>query len=110
MYIGKPKIINGPRDEQVGIVSGNESVTLTCKVTGDDIIGGYWERLGSGPLPNKANMSSLNNDKTRLKLTIVGVHPKYSGMYHCVMYSQWGVVQSRNIQVTITSESNNVLM
>ena len=43
MYIGKPKIINGPRDEQVGIVSGNESVTLTCKVTGDDIIGGHWK-------------------------------------------------------------------
>ena len=83
---------------------------LTCEVTGDDITGGYWERLGGDLLPNKANMSTLSNNKTRLKLTIVGACPKYSGKYCCKAYSQWGVAQSRNVRVTITSESNNVLM
>ena len=55
-------------------------------------------------------MSSLNNDKTRLQLVITRAHPEHSGEYRCIAYSQWGVAQSRNVQVTITSESNNVLM
>ena len=110
MYVGKPKIISGPHDEWVSVISGSERVTLMCEVTGDDIAGGYWERLGSDPLPNKANMSSLSNDKTRLQLIIAGVRPEYSGMYHCVVYSQWGIAQSNNTTVTITSENSNVLM
>ena len=109
LHVGKPKIISGSPDEQVSIVSGNERVTLTCEVTGDDIAG-YWERLGGDPLPNKANVSSLSNNKTRLQLIIVEVRPEHSGMYRCVVYSQWGIAQSNNATVTITSESNNVLM
>ena len=85
-------------------------MTLTCKVTGDDITGGYWERVNDDPLPVNNNMSSLSNDKRTLTITIRRARPTHSGMYHCVVYSQWGVAQSRNIQVTITSESNNVLM
>ena len=110
MYLGKPNIISGPRDEQVSVVTGSESVALTCELTGDDIAGGYWDRLGSDPLPNKANISSLSNDKTRLHLIILRARPEYSGMYHCVVYSQWGVTQSSNTTVTITSENSNVLM
>ena len=94
----------------MSVVSGSERVALACEVTGDDIAGGYWNRLGGNPLPNKANFSSLSNGNTRLQLIIVGARPEYSGMYYCVAYSQWGVAQSRNVQVTITSESNNVLM
>ena len=93
----------------MSIVSGNERVTLTCEVTGDDITG-YWERLGGDPLPNLANMSSLSNDKARLQVIIVGVRPEYSGLFYCVVYSQWGIAQSNNANVNITSESNNVLM
>ena len=109
MYIGKPKIISGPHDEQVSIVSGNEQVTLTCEVTGDDIAGGYWERMDGVQLRNR-NMSSLSNNKRTITMTITRARPEHSGMYYCVAYSQWGVGQSRNVQVTITSESNNVLM
>ena len=96
-------------NQQLSIVSGNEEVMLTCNVNGDDITGGYWERV-NGPLPASRNLSSLSNDKRTLTITISRVRPTHSGRYHCVVYSQWGVAQSRNVQVTITSKSNNVLM
>ena len=87
----------------LSIVSGDEVVTLTCEVSGDDIAGGYWERLKSdgGQLPNNRNMSSLNNDKATLQLNITRARPIHSGQYHCVVYSQWGMAQSKNAQVTI---------
>ena len=83
---------------------------MTCNVTGDDFIGVYWERVNNDPLPNRINMSSLSNNKRTLTITISRARPTHSGMYRCVVYSQWGVAQSRNVQVTITSKSNNVLM
>ena len=92
------------------IVSGNEQITLTCKVTGDDISGVYWERVNDGPLPNHRNMSSLSNDKRTLRTTISKARPENSGRYQCVAYSQWGVTRSNSVTVTITSKSNNVLM
>ena len=85
-------------------------MTLICEVTGDDIIGGYWERVNNNPLPVNNNMSSLSNGKRTLAITISTARPTHSGMYRCVVYSQWGLAQSRNVQVTITSKSNNVLM
>ena len=94
----------------LSIVSGKEQVMLTCKMTGDDIIGVYWERLNDDPLPVSNNMSSLSNNKKRLTITISRARPTHSGRYRCVVYSQWGVAQSSNVQVTITSKSNNVLM
>ena len=83
---------------------------LACEVAGDDITGGYWERVNDISVPNQNNMSSLSNDKRTLTITIRRARPTHSGMYRCVVYSQWGVAQSRNVQVTITSKSNNVLM
>ena len=79
---------------------------------GDDIARGYWERVNRVSLNNGNNdsTSSLSNGNTIVQLNITKARPKHSGMYHCVAYSQWGVAQSRNVQVTITSESNNVLM
>ena len=97
-------------DQQLSIVSGNEQVILTCNVNGDDITGGYWERVNDDPLPGSHNLSSLSNDKRTLTITISRARPTHSGRYRCVVYSQWGVAQSRNVRVTITSESNNVLM
>ena len=82
---------------------------LTCNATGDDITGGYWERVND-PLPVNNNMSSLSNDKRTLTITISRARPTHSGRYRCVVYSQWGVAQSSNIQVTITSKNNNVLI
>ena len=94
-------------DQGLNIVSGNEEVMLTCNVNGDDITGGYWERVNDGPLPNnRNNISSLSIDKRRLTITIRKARPTHSGMYRCVVYSQWGVAQSRDVQVTITSKSN----
>ena len=109
-HTGIPKIISYPRDVQLSIVSGVEQVTLRCKVTGDDIIGGYWERVNGGPLPDNNNMSSLSNDKTTLTITISRARPIHRGKYHCVVYSQWGMDKSRDVQVTITSKRCNVLM
>ena len=77
---------------------------LRCNViTGDDITGGYWEKVNDDPLPVRNNMSSLSNDKRTLTITISRARPTHSGKYRCVVYSQWGVAQSRNVQVTITS-------
>ena len=94
----------------MSIINNNEQVTLTCGVSGDDIGGGYWERVDGKPLPNERNMSSLKKNKGTLTITISRARPEHSGRYHCVAYSQWGVAQSRNIKVTITSKCNNVLM
>ena len=107
---GRPSVSGMSDDQQLSIVSGNEQVMLTCNVNGDDITGGYWERVNNNPLPVSNNMSSLSNDKRTLTITISRARPTHSGMYHCVVYSQWGVAQSRNVQVTITSKNNNVLM
>ena len=79
-------------------------------MTGDNIIGGYWERVNGGPLPDNNNMSSLSNDKTTLTITISRTHPVHTGKYRCVVYSQWGIGQSRDVQLTITSKRNNILM
>ena len=95
-------------DQQLSIVSDIEKVILICNANGDDITGGYWERVNDAPVSN--NMSSLSNDKRTLTITISRARPTHSGRYHCVVYSQWGVAQSSNVQVTITSKSNNVLM
>ena len=104
-----PKITNNPSNHSLSIDGGNEQVTLTCEVTGDDITGGYWERVNDDPLPRNDNRSRFNSMRT-LTMTIRRAHPTHSGMYRCVVYSQWGVAQSRNVQVIITSMSNNVLM
>ena len=110
LSVGKPKITSVPTSESLQVVSGNEQVTLICEVTGDDITGGYWERMDGVQLMKKNNMSLLNDNKRTITMTITRAHPEHSGRYHCVTYSQWGVAQSRNAQVTITSEGNNVLM
>ena len=101
--------VSYPRDAALNIIRGNEQVTLTCNVTGDDIAGGYWERMDGVQLMN-GNMSLLSNNKRTISMTITRARPDHSGRYRCIAYSQWGVAQSRNVQVTITSESNNVLM
>ena len=79
-------------------------------MTGDDITGGYWERVKDVSIPNQINMSSLSNDKRTLTITISRARPTHSGKYRCVVYSQWGVAQYGNVRVTITSKGNNVLM
>ena len=88
------------------IESTDDEVILTCKVTGDDITSGYWERLSDGPLPNRTNVSSLSNDT--VQLTITRARPKHSGFYLCVIYSQWGEARSNITSVNITSKRNNL--
>ena len=83
---------------------------LTCEVTGDNIIGGYWERINDHPLPANNNKSSLSNNKRTITITIIRARPEHSGRYRCVVYSSWGMDLSRDVRVTITSKSSNVLM
>ena len=87
----------------LNVVRGNQQVKLTCKVGGDDIAGGYWERINGNALPNRNNGSTTIRNGT-LQLTITRARPDHSGQYHCVVYSQWGMAQSREAKVTITSE------
>ena len=103
-----PSIDSTSSNQKLRIISGNEQVTLKCEVTGDDIAGGYWERMDGVPV--KSNMSSLSDNKRTIIMNITRARPEHSGKYRCVAYSQWGVGQSRNVRVTITSESNNVIM
>ena len=104
-----PKITRSPKNQSLSIVSSDEQVMLTCRFTGDSITGGYWESVNNdNPVSN--NKSTLNNNRRALTITIRGARPTHSGRYRCIVYSQWGVAQSRNVQVTITSKSNNVLM
>ena len=110
LHTGKPSITDSSADQQLSIISGNEQVTLTCRVTGDDIAGGYWERMDGVQYMKINNMSSLSISKRTVTINITRARPEHSGRYRCIAYSQWGVAQSRNVQVTITSESNNVLM
>ena len=104
-HTGKPYITNSSSDKQLSIVSGNEELMLTCIISGDDIAGAYWERIDGS---QQSNITSLSNDT--LTITISRARPTHSGSYRCVVYNQWGVAQSRNIQVNITSKSNNVLI
>ena len=79
---------------------------LTCIImSGDNITGAYWERIDGS---QQTNVTSLSNDT--LTITIGRARPTHSGRYRCVVYNQWGVAQSRNITVIITSKSNNILM
>ena len=73
------------------ITSENDNLLLICNVIGDDIAGGYWERVNRRSL-NKGNndsSSSLSNGNVIVQLNITEVRPKHSGRYRCVAYSQW---------------------
>ena len=103
-----PSIDSTSSNQKLSIISGNEQVTLTCKVTGDDIAGGYWK--GMNDVQVKSSMSSLSDNKRTIIMNITRARPEHSGKYRCVAYSQWGVTQSKAVRVNIASESNNVLM
>ena len=90
------------------ITSGKDKLTLTCRVTGDDIAGGYWERVNHILLDSENNKSSLSNGNTTIQLNITKARPDHSGKYRCVAYSPWGMAQSRNVEVNITSESISI--
>ena len=112
-HTGRPSV-SVLNDQQLSVVSGDESVTLRCVSFGDDITGVYWERVNDGPLPTQSNMSSslMENNPlvTSLDLTIIRARPIHSGRYRCVAYSQWGVARSRNVQVTIKSKRRTEIL
>ena len=103
IHSGRPSV-NTPSDQQLNIVRGNQQVTLTCEIIGDDITGGYWERVDGDELPNRINTSTLSNDKSKLTITIKKARPTYSGRYRCVVNSEIGSAQSRDVTVTIKSK------
>ena len=104
LHEGRPVITsttNAVGSNEVNIINGNEPVLLVCHVTGDDLAGGYWERLN--PLQNLSNMSSFLSNGT-VQLLITRARPMHSGNYRCVVYSQWGMAHSNNVTVTIKSK------
>ena len=93
-------------EQVVNIFSGKQKVTLTCKAIGENITGGYWEKARHN-LPSFQNKSKPllhNHGKTILKMVIFRALPRNSGVYRCVVYNQWGLVKSWNVQVTIRSK------
>ena len=106
MATGGPTIIEYPRDQTLHITIGSEEVKLTCQASGSDLIGGYWERLNGDPIPKENNISiihmDLDNTMMQLNMTIVGARPVHLGLYHCVVYSRWGITESIPTQVNIT--------
>ena len=101
-----PVIYNVSGDQVVNIVSGHETVALTCGAIGENIAGGYWEKIDETiPLShNKSKHLLYNHGKVILQMTIIRIHPSYSGDYRCVIYNQWWVVKSWKVQVTIGSK------
>ena len=102
LHEGRPAVtsITNAAGGELNIINGDEPVLLVCHVTGDDLAGGYWERLN--PLQNLSNMSSFLNGV--LQLLITRARPIHSGKYRCVVYSQWGMAHSNNVTVTIKSK------
>ena len=84
----------------MNIIDGDEPVVLKCHAIGDDLVGGYWEKLN--PRQNLSSMSSLSNGVVQLHIT--RARPMHSGEYRCVVYSQWGMAHSNNVTVTIKSK------
>ena len=106
ILIGKPVIFDISSDQKLNVVTGHEKVVSTCELTSENITGAYWERV-DGNLPSAHNESKLhyhNNGKTTLRLSIIRAHPAHSGRYRCVVHNQWGVIVSKNVQVTIGSK------
>ena len=74
---------------------------LICTVTGDDLAGGYWERLN--PLQNLSNISTFDGISA-IRLLITRARPMHSGKYRCVVYSQWGMAHSDTATMTVKSK------
>ena len=105
LHEGRPvitSITNAVGSNEVNIVNGKEPLQLVCHATGDDLAGGYWERLN--PLHNLSNMSLFHHNLGVVQLLITRARPMHSGNYRCVVYSQWGVAHSDNVTVTIKSK------
>ena len=104
LYEGRPAItntINAVGSIEVSIISGHNPVLLECHATGDDLAGGYWEKLNF--LQNLSSMSSFLSNGV-VKLVITRARPMHSGEYRCVVYSQWGVAHSDNVSLAIKSK------
>ena len=102
LHEGRPAITNAANavGGELNIFNGIEPVLMECHATGDDLAGGYWERLN--PLQNLSSMSSFLNGA--LQLAITRARPMHSGEYRCVVYSQWGTAYSNNVTVSIKSK------
>ena len=106
-YSEKPVISNVSSDQVLNIYNSYGRVHLICEATGENITGGCWVKVDGSLSPNhnKSKQSYLHDGKTIvLKLTITRAHPVHSGRYHCVVYGQWGVKKSRNVNVIIKSK------
>ena len=110
---GIPVIYNvSASDQTLNIYSGHETVVLICRVIGENISGGYWEKV-DGTLSANHNKSKLishdNHHKATVKMTITKVKPVHSGRYRCVIFTPWSVVKSDGIQVIVRSKGRYIL-
>ena len=104
-----PAIYSVSSDQTLSILSGHENVVLMCTAIGH-ITGGYWEKV-DGKVSLNHNKSKLilhNHKKATVNMTITRVHPIHSGKYRCVIFNQWGVVKSKDVQVTVKSKGGHI--
>ena len=101
-------IHNVSSDQTKDIFNGHEEVILICTAIGDNIDGGYWEKVdgnhGLSPIHNRSMPVSHSHRKATVQMNIAKAHPTHSGRYRCVVFNRWGVVNSRNVQVIIRSK------
>lgn len=104
-----PVVYSVSSDQVLNIYSGYDKVHLVCEASGENITGGYWEKVQGGRLSKSHNKSkplsySNGGKAVELKLTIFKAHPIHSGKYRCVVYGQWGLTKSRKVSVIIKSK------
>ena len=106
----RPVIYNVSSDWALDIINGNEKVILICIATGEHINGGYWERAdGNQELRlshnhNRSKPISHSHHKATVQMNIAKARPRHSGRYRCIAFNRWGVVESRDVLVTIRSK------
>ena len=86
---------------------------MICTAIGENITGGYWERVdgnhGLSLIHNKSKPLSHNHREATLQMNITRARPTHSGRYRCVIFNPWGVGKSRNVQVTIRSKDKYII-
>ena len=90
------------RSQIYTVTDDDKTVELVCKITGDDITLAYWERL-HGALPNVTNRNAQPNSNQVILKMSVKAHPRNSGDFQCIAYSQWGVTSSTIASVSIVA-------
>lgn len=114
-FAAKPRIIEGPEDT---IVRFGDTMTLTCRVTGDPMPRIKWmknKRRYSWETDDDNEKYVIHEDGEKYMiredgtLVITGTTEQDNGMYECVASSDMGSTKSRKARAVITAGSRLIL-